>query len=125
MATRVMQAEKTHMRLGWSAKSEHKNANWHIISSLSVYEARSQFGERITGISCLGPVSDAVLYLTPVAAIELVKGVLINELERPITLAADEELQQILKQVEVAIKRQDEEAQQILNTLRERNPNAV
>lgn len=118
MMSRIIKSEEVRLRLGWSAVSERPQAKWKVVSSLSCYEARGPHGEALTGVTCAGPDGAAVLYLTPVARLELIKGLLMGELDHPISMTADDEAEQILRQALAAIEIEKKAARQLVESIR-------
>lgn len=116
---RVMKAD--HTRIGWTASTERQNGKWRTITTLSSYEANSPHGQKIIGVTADGPEATAVVYLTVNGAAELVKGLLMQMLTSPggpITMTADEEFGNILKQCQTAIAREDEDSRQAVEAVR-------
>ena len=117
MSSRVLKND--HVRIGWSAVSESRNAKRRPISSLSLYPANTAAGYNdAIGITMFGSEGTAVAYLLPEGAKEVVKGLLMNLLRKPITMAADDEFRFIIEQVRAAIDLEDEDARAVVECLK-------
>lgn len=117
-ASRVLKND--HVRIGSTANGEHKNSKWHAVSMLTVYSANSQWGRNdLVGITAIGDGKSQVLYLHDAGQREVVKGLLSALLDKPITLAADEELRSLIAQCVKAIELQDEDARQVVAAIKE------
>lgn len=118
MQPRVMKND--HTRLGWAAKSEARQARWGVVDTMSVYPANGPRGwSNCTGLTFKYDTGHHVLYLTDNAALELVKGLLMSLVRRPIGMTVDDEFQAILRQCQAAVAAEEEEARQIVEAVRE------
>jgi hypothetical protein len=128
MASRIVR--NAHQRLGWLASSQAKQAKWKTVKSLFISPGDGHpnqhpaFKAELSVVTVEAENGASVLYLTTVASLELVKGLLMNVLyarSGGISMYVDDEFQSILKQCEQAMKLQEEEAEQIVEAVR-RNP---
>lgn len=125
MQIRVMDAERSHTRIGWAADGEAANCKQRVIKKVvSTYP--TTHGRRLTGPPMQGvSVHDEsgkvrTLCLTPNGSLELVKGLLGGLLDSAITMAADDEFRAVLAQVNAAVALQDQDATDAVRAMRER-----
>lgn len=116
--SRILKNE--HVRLGWFANSERKQAKWKVISSISSYEARGIHGQQMIGITIDGgSEGQSVIYLSQDAGLEIIKGLLMDQIRKPISMTADEEFRAILQQVLAAIKSEEDDVEAAVKAARE------
>lgn len=119
MSTRKL--ESRLVRIGWQGLSERARL-WHNVKCLMTFPANSPHGRYdAAGILFESETRKAAIMLTDTGAVELIKGLLMLQLNRPIIMAADDEFRNILKQVIVAMDDQDETARQVARAITGQN----
>jgi len=111
--TRSLKRGVGSRNLGTTAKSFKANAKAKPIEHLQVFKSNDNMSVVVVTIG--DDRSQSILTLTPVSALEVVKGILMNI--DPLHTAADDELLSIIKQAEASA---DAEAKAIRQVFKDR-----
>jgi len=109
-----------HIHLGKAAAGTSKLHGKHKIRSVVTYP--DSFRETVLQVED-EQGHKKVLYLTDAAALEVVKGLLLEQcqLGRAVGMTVDEEFRRILKKVEACIAAEEEDAWQVVECVRRNN----
>lgn len=130
MTTRKLERSEGRSRLGTVARSYAKQAAKLPLERVTVHPSRTPYHTGWVGVELLanhnpGPKQNqeaarVILDLSPDAALELVKGILLNLSQTSaICMAADDELAKVLRGALVAIDREHEDARQVVAAVRD------